>query len=53
VLGYHGCDKSVANKVFGGKSLLVASANDDDWLGHGIYFWEHNGATLGFQRAGN
>jgi hypothetical protein len=42
VLGYHGCDASVARRIFAGKTSLVASDNDYDWLGHGVYFWEHN-----------
>lgn len=42
LLGYHGCDAAVAEKVFAGKTSLTASENDYDWLGHGIYFWEHN-----------
>jgi len=42
VLGYHGCDETVAELVFSGKSPLSASENEYDWLGHGIYFWEHN-----------
>ena len=42
VLGYHGCDASVAEEIFAGKTSPTASENDYDWLGHGIYFWEHN-----------
>lgn len=42
VLGYHGCDARLAEAVFAGKSSLLASDNDYDWLGHGVYFWEHN-----------
>lgn len=42
VLGFHGCDKTVAESVFGGKSRLKSYSNDYDWLGHGIYFWENN-----------
>lgn len=42
VLGYHGCDASVAQRVFAGRTSLAASENDYDWLGHGVYFWEHN-----------
>lgn len=42
VLGYHGCDSRVAAHVLAGKSHLKASHNDYDWLGDGIYFWEHN-----------
>jgi len=32
----------VAEKVFAGKASLTASENNYDWLGHGVYFWEHN-----------
>ena len=32
----------MAEKVFAGKTSLTASENDYDWLGHGVYFWEHN-----------
>ena len=42
VLGFHGCDKSVAEKVFQSGEHLKASSNEYDWLGHGIYFWEQN-----------
>lgn len=42
VIGFHGCDKSVVEKVLSGKDILTASTNDYDWLGHGIYFWENN-----------
>lgn len=42
ILGFHGCDQSVVDKVIAGKEDLIASTNDYDWLGHGIYFWENN-----------
>jgi hypothetical protein len=42
VLGFHGCDESVATKIFAGKDCLQSSNNDYDWLGHGVYFWENN-----------
>ena len=42
VLGFHGCDRQVAERVFAGKMGLRPSENDYDWLGHGIYFWENN-----------
>jgi hypothetical protein len=42
VLGYHGCDRKLAEKVFSGQAALKASHNDYDWLGDGIYFWEYN-----------
>ncbi len=38
VLGYHGCDEA----VLAGEMELLPSENDWDWLGTGIYFWEHN-----------
>lgn len=41
VLGYHGCDKSVSDKVLLESGRLKKSENDFDWLGTGIYFWEH------------
>lgn len=40
VVAYHGCDQGVAHSALrGGK--LTSSANDYDWLGSGVYFWEH------------
>ncbi len=42
VIGFHGCDQSVVERVIAGKTELLASTNDYDWLGNGIYFWENN-----------
>ena len=42
IIGFHGCDRSVVDKVINGKDNLIASTNDYDWLGNGIYFWENN-----------
>lgn len=42
IIGFHGCDQSVVDKVIAGKENLLASKNDYDWLGNGIYFWENN-----------
>jgi len=41
ILGYHGCDSSVAESLLAGKDFKP-SGNDYDWLGPGIYFWEAN-----------
>lgn len=41
VLGYHGCDRSVAEALVGGEHFRP-SENDYDWLGSGVYFWEAN-----------
>ncbi|WP_437640370.1 hypothetical protein [Sorangium sp. So ce854] len=40
VIGYHGTRRSTAQALVGG-APFSASTNDDDWLGHGIYFWEY------------
>jgi len=44
IFGYHGCDSRVADSVLAGKTKLHASENAYDWLGTGIYFWEHGPA---------
>ena len=41
VFGFHGCDSRVADDVLSGRAKLTASLNTYDWLGTGIYFWEH------------
>lgn len=41
VVGYHGCDWSVGENVLLRRSVLQPSNNAWDWLGSGIYFWEH------------
>lgn len=46
VVAYHGCDYLTRDKVVSGKEHLRKSEKDYDWLGHGIYFWEH-----GYDRA--
>jgi hypothetical protein len=43
ILGYHGCDRSVAERVLAG-APFKPSENAYDWLGSGIYFWESNPA---------
>ena len=44
VIAYHGCDMRVARDVLDRNGALSPSENDYDWLGHGIYFWEHGPA---------
>lgn len=41
VLGYHGCDRTVGEKLLSGEDFKK-SENSYDWLGAGIYFWENN-----------
>lgn len=40
VLGYHGCDKDVAERLISRKDSIQKSNQDFDWLGPGAYFWE-------------
>jgi hypothetical protein len=45
VIGYHGCSEEFARDLLLGVLPVrawKASTNDWDWLGHGIYFWEHS-----------
>jgi hypothetical protein len=41
VIAYHGCDAALAANVLAGRTGLKPSSNPYDWLGRGIYFWEH------------
>jgi hypothetical protein len=41
VIGYHGTKRSIAIEIVQGIGSFQFSRNRDDWLGHGIYFWEH------------
>ena len=40
VLGYHGCDRTVAQKAVTEGASILQSDRDYDWLGPGAYFWE-------------
>lgn len=42
VLGFHGCSRKTYEAVLYHHQDLRPSTNPYDWLGHGIYFWEHN-----------
>jgi len=44
VVGYHGCHRDFARDLVAGRVSAEewkASQNEYDWLGEGIYFWEH------------
>jgi hypothetical protein len=41
VLGYHGCDLEVAERLLAGDPFRF-SLNEYDWLGSGTYFWEND-----------
>lgn len=45
VVGYHGCERKLADGLLTGKLPIAEwnkSDNAFDWLGEGIYFWEHS-----------
>lgn len=42
ILGFHGCDRQVAEDVINSRADLRQSINTYDWLGHGVYFWENS-----------
>ncbi len=42
IIGFHGCDKSVFDKILYEHEPFRSSTNDYDWLGNGMYFWEQN-----------
>lgn len=44
IIGYHGCTRELARRLLLGETRVSdwePSTNAYDWLGHGIYFWEH------------
>jgi hypothetical protein len=41
VVAYHGADEQTVRSVLLDRIDLQPSHNDYDWLGSGIYFWEH------------
>jgi hypothetical protein len=45
VVGYHGCQRKLADGLLTGKIAIAEwnkSQNAYDWLGEGVYFWEHS-----------
>lgn len=45
VVGYHGCPRSFASSLLTAKIPFTdwkLSQNSYDWLGEGVYFWEHS-----------
>ncbi|MCW3807479.1 hypothetical protein [Plebeiibacterium marinum] len=46
MLGFHGCDESVRDKLVNFPNNVKKSAESFDWLGNGFYVWENN-----YQRA--
>jgi hypothetical protein len=46
IIGFHGCDVRIRNKLLTNPNEIRISTKPYDWLGHGLYFWENN-----FERA--
>jgi len=42
IIGFHGCDLDVRNKLVNHPNQIEISKKPYDWLGHGFYFWENN-----------
>lgn len=42
IAAFHSCDREVGLRILNGEEDLIASENEWDWLGPGIYFWEQN-----------
>lgn len=42
MLGFHGCDQSVRDKLVTKPDFVVKSKDVFDWLGNGFYIWENN-----------
>ena len=42
IIGFHGCEESIRDKLISKPNDLVFSNKPFDWLGHGMYFWENN-----------
>jgi len=40
VIAYHGTDRKTAERLVRGNPFAT-SDSEDDWLGTGVYFWEH------------
>ena len=41
-LGFHGCEKSVGERVLRGETDLQRDDQEYHWLGFGVYFWENS-----------
>lgn len=42
IIGFHGCDLDIRNKLVNYPDQIEISTKPHDWLGHGMYFWENN-----------
>lgn len=42
MIGFHGCDESIRNKLVTNPDKVRQSEETFDWLGNGFYIWENN-----------
>lgn len=42
LIGFHGCDEKIRNKLILKPNEIKKSREKFDWLGHGFYVWEYN-----------
>lgn len=42
LIGFHGCDETVAHDLLIKPNKIKISEKPFDWLGHGFYVWENN-----------
>jgi len=42
LIGFHGCEEAVKQKLINSSNSIQISRKPYDWLGHGMYFWENN-----------
>jgi hypothetical protein len=40
VVGFHGCERSVGERIVRGETPFQRSTGRYDWLGEGVYFWD-------------
>jgi hypothetical protein len=40
VVGFHGCERAIGEKIVAGELPFERSTGKFDWLGEGIYFWD-------------
>jgi hypothetical protein len=41
-IGFHGCDAAKCRSLLNGDLPIIIALNPYDWLGSGMYFWEHS-----------
>lgn len=42
IIGFHGCDQDIRDRIVTHQTMLKLSKNKWDWLGDGMYFWQNN-----------